>query len=300
MDEATTVTTAATSGRTSIRQWDHRIPHGQAILLALPLVVTVVGFVLYPLAKLVVDSLTAGDGLGNYVAVFTSGASRRALLTTLVISLLVTVVSVVLGAVLAWVIRTTRSRLGSALVWLAVLLPLWMGVVVKNYAISFLLARDGIVNSILIDLGVIDTPIEMIYTPFAVVVGMTFVMMSYATLSLLVTFMTVDLDLLHAARSMGASRPQVAWTIVLPIARRGILASAAIVFAISIGFYITPVLLGGTSTPFAANLIQNQIFMFFDYPQAAATSTVLLVVAAAMLFAAFARAGRDAVTRALT
>jgi mannopine transport system permease protein len=268
-----------------------------ALVLVAPLLAVLLGLVLYPLTKLIVGSLSEGGGLGNYAAVFESSAGRRSLLTTLVAGALVSFAAVVLGGTLAWHIRVTRRRTVKIALWLAVLVPFWMGTVVKNYSIVLLLSAEGPLNKFSEALG--GGSLSVLYTSTAVAIGMVYTMIPYAALCLYGVFATVDETLPLAARGMGASRLYAVRTVVLPLALPGIVAATALVFSISLGFYVTPVLLGGAQTPFLASFIGDYIFTFFDYPVASAASVILLVAAMATLVAALCALGRDRLARAV-
>lgn len=277
--------------------WNPVLGNGPALLLAGPLLIVLLGFVAYPLVKLTIDSLSTGEGIGNYAAVIESSAGRRALITTLVAAAIVSVAAVALGGLLAWYIRMTRHSSVRIVLWLAVLVPFWMGTVVKNYSIVILLSAEGPLNKLLEALGL--APLSLLYTTTAVGIGMVYTMIPYAAFSLYGVFLTIDETLLDAAKGMGASRLRVARTVVLPLALPGIVASAALVFAISLGFYVTPVLLGGAQTPFMASYIQDYIFTFFDYPVASAASVILLAVALVTLGLALRAVGRARLVRAV-
>jgi mannopine transport system permease protein len=278
-------------------RWSAILPNRWALLLVAPLLIVLLGFVVYPLVKLTVDSLTSGSGIGNYEAVFQSPAGRRALITTVLSSMLVSVIAVSLGGLLAWHIKIAKSTAVKAVLWLAVLAPFWMGTVVKNYAIVILLSAEGPLDKLLELLGL--APVSLLYTSTAVVLGMVYTMVPYATFSLYGVFLTIDESLLDAARGLGASRVRAITSVMLPLAMPGIVASGALVFAISLGFYVAPVLLGGAQAPFMASFIQDYIFTFFDYPIASAASVILLVVALITLGLALALVGRERLQRGL-
>jgi ABC-type spermidine/putrescine transport system permease subunit I len=276
--------------------WSAVLPNRWALLLVLPLLAMLLGFVVYPLAKLTIDSLTTGEGLGNYAAVLESPAGRRALITTLLSSVLVSAVAVALGGLLAWHIKVSKSTFVRAVLWLAVLAPFWMGTVVKNYSIVILLSSEGPLDKGLELLGL--APVSWLYTSTAVALGMVYTMVPYAAFSLYGVFLTIDRSLLDAARGLGASRARAISSVMLPLAMPGIVASGALVFAISLGFYVTPVLLGGAQAPFMASYIQDYIFTFYDYPIASAASVILLVVALLTLGLALVLVGRGRLQRA--
>jgi putative spermidine/putrescine transport system permease protein len=279
------------------RAWTSILGNRPALLLIAPLLVLLAIFVLYPLVKLGIDSLTTGNGIDNYAAVFESAAGRRALITTVLGSLLVAVLSVGIGGICAWYIRSTKSSVAKIVLWLAVLTPFWMGTVTKNYAIVLLVAENGALNQLLDAVGL--SGVNLLYTSTAVILGMVYTMVPYAAVSIYGALLTIDESLISAARSMGATRARIIRTIVLPLATPGIVASTALVFAISLGFYVTPVLLGGAQTPFMATFIQDRILTFFDYGVASAASVVLLVIAIVILALVVALVGRERLVRAI-
>lgn len=273
------------------------MPNRWALLLVAPLLAMLAGLVVYPLVKLGIDSLTSGRGIGNYEAVLQSSAGRRALIVTVAASALVSVVAVAFGGLLAWYIRVSRHRSVRALLWLAILAPFWMGTVVKNYAMVIVLSAEGPLDKLLELLGL--SPVSLLYTSTAVGIGMVYTMVPYAALSLYGVFLGIDESLLQAARGLGASRLRAIASVMLPLALPGIVAASALVFAISLGFYVTPVLLGGAQTPFMASFIQDYIFTFFDVPTASAASVLLLLIALVVLGSTLALVGRARLRRAL-
>jgi putative spermidine/putrescine transport system permease protein len=218
------------------------------------------------------------------------------MVTTFLSSAVVTAIAVAAGGMLAWYLRTVKRTAVKAVLWVAVLAPIWMGTVVKNYAIVLLVAKEGALNDLLGLFGI--GPVSILYTTTTVIIGMVYTMLPYAVFSLYAVLVSIDESLLKAAESMGASRIGALRTVVLPLAMPGILASSALVFAISIGFYITPVLLGGAQTPFMATVIDDNIFNYFNYPLAAAASVILLAVAVLTVGLALALVGRERLVRA--
>lgn len=284
-----------TDGRKRRKPWSASLPRSTAIMMVIPLIILVLLFVVYPLVKLIVDAFVQGDGgFSNFAAVFASAAIRNSMLNTLVMSVIVTALCLVLGGTLAWILATPQRPWVKGLVWAAILLPFWMGVIVKTYAWSVLLAKNGVINSFLISIGAIDQPLSLLYTPFAVILGMTYTMLPYAVLAMYPTISGFNRELINSARILGSSRTGAMLKIWLPNVMPGLIAAAAIVFAISIGFYITPVLLGGAQVPFMASVIGDDIFSFFNYPRAAASSVVLLVIALVVLLATLRSVGARA------
>jgi putative spermidine/putrescine transport system permease protein len=244
-------------------------------------------------------ALGAGDfTLKNFVGFARSGASVNALLTTVRISAIVTVFALSLGGIVAWELCMTSARWKRLLLWAAVLCPLWMGVVIKNYAFTIILQRHGIANDFLQRVGLTDHPLDLLYNSRAVTIGMLYTMLPFAVFPLYSTFVGIDPSLTLAAESLGASRPTAIVSVFLPLALPGFMAAGAIVFVVSVGFYVTPILLGGPQAPFLANRIDTYIHTNFNLPAAAAASVVLLVVAGAIIALAWRIVGFERIRRA--
>jgi putative spermidine/putrescine transport system permease protein len=262
------------------------LPRVPAVLLAAPLLVALALFVVYPLVRLVVASLGSPEGIRIYTEFFRSRANVRALSLTFAYSAVVTVLALIIGAALAWPLRVTHSRMVRLLFWTAVLVPGWMGVVIKNYAFLIILGKNGVLNTTLQALHLTDRPLDILYTPTAVVIGMLYTMLPYAVLPLYVTFLTIDTSLIAAAENLGASWLQAMMSIALPLARVGLLATGVLVFVIALGFYVTPVALGGARATFVATLIQDDLFFRFDDAGAATLGTILVVAVCVILVGA--------------
>lgn len=288
-------TNAAPSSR---RGWNPVASPLTGLLLASPLLVLLFLFLLIPIVMVLWRSL-AEDGLTAYVSFFTSSVSMGALERTLVSSALVTALATFLGGILAWRLRMTRSGLVRALIWIAILAPLWMGVIVKNYAFTILLGRGGPLNAICAWLFGIDD-VTLMYSQTAVILGIFYSMLPFAALPLYVTFRSIDVDLLSAAENLGASRLQAVTSVLLPLARPGLVATGVIVFVISIGFYITPVLLGGSKSPFLPSLIEQDLFQFFDEGAARTAAAVLLLLAMLIVGLAMKLLGARQLQKAIT
>jgi ABC-type spermidine/putrescine transport system permease subunit I len=281
------------------RPWSPTAGPWVGLALAAPLLLLLVVFVFYPLANVTMASMRPEDTFANYRTFLSDQTGIRVLVTTIRLSVVVTLLAVVLGGIIAWTLRTTTSRWTRVFLWLAVLVPFWMGVVIKNYAFTIVLGRRGIVNSVAqLFLGP-DADLRLLYTETAVVIGMLYSMLPYAVLPLFIAFLTIDLELPKAAQSLGASRLTALRSVVLPLAFPGILATASIVFVISIGFYITPILLGGPRSLFMATLISDEIFRLFNFPSAATAAVVLIVVAFAALIVAYRVVGGERLRRAM-
>jgi len=269
------------------------------LALAFPLIAMVGLFLIFPIIKLVQLAMGPPRGAGNFLSFFDLTVNLTVLRVTFVDSAIVAVISVALGGVIAWVMSsTTRPFVRMSLI-ATIFIPFWMGSVVKLYAFTVLLERLGVVNRLLLDLHLINAPLDLIYNQPAVIVGMVYQLLPYSVLPLFVVFRSIDTDLLKAAEGLGASRARAVRSIVLPLGLPGILASLTIVYVVGLGFFLTPVLLGGATSPFSASFMYDDIFQYFDFTSAAVSAVVLLVGALLVLVIASRLVGREQLRKVL-
>jgi putative spermidine/putrescine transport system permease protein len=289
----------ASAGGQGGRRWRPELSWRSGLGLIGPLAVMAGLFLVYPLIRLVIVAFGPPHGAGNFTSYFHEPANLTVLRITFVDSAIVAVVSVVLGAVIAWHVHATRHRTVRLLLVGALFVPFWMGSVVKLYSFTILLERYGLVNRALIDLHIIASPLSLIYNQFAVVIGMVYQLLPYAVLPLLVVFSTIDDDLLRAAQGLGASRTRAIASVVIPLGLPGIVASATIVYVVGVGFFLTPVLLGGATSPFAASFMYDDIFSYYDFTSATVSALVLVAGAGIILFIVSRLVGRNQIQRVL-
>ena len=172
-------------------------------------------------------------------------------------------------------------------------LPLLMGTVVKNYALLIILQRRGILNSLLVGTGLVAQPLQLLYNEAAVVIGILYTLLPFAVVPIFAALLTVDFDMVRAAESMGASRLTAIRSIVLPIVRPVMIGTGMLIFVVSTGFYVVPVVLGGATSPFIATLIQNDMEQFFDMKSAAIAAIVLVVLSLVAVVGTLAIIGTD-------
>lgn len=287
------------SRRGKKRPWRPGLKTWQGLLMLTPFVVLVALFVVYPFIRLMMIATGEPDGLGNLVSFIKDGTNLRVMRTTFLIAGIVTVLSVAFGSLIAWSLKTSRSKWMKTALFAAILLPFWMGSVIKLYAWTVMLQSFGVINRFLMWAGIIDSPLHLLYNQFAVIVGMTYQMLPYSVLPLAVAFSTIDLDLLRAAQSLGASRMQAIRSVVIPLAIPGVLATVTLVYVISIGFFLTPVVLGGFTAPFSASLISQDIFDFFDLTGAAVTSVWLLAGGLLIVLIGYLLVGKERLRKAM-
>jgi putative spermidine/putrescine transport system permease protein len=284
----------------ALKAWQPEPSALTGLLLAAPFIVLIAVFVVYPFVRLVQTAFGPPAGLGNLGTYLANGGNLYALRTTFLDAAIVTGLSFGLGALLAWSLRTTGSRLMRLLLLSAVFVPFWMGSVVKIYAFTVLLGRVGVINTFLMNVGIISEPLPLLYTQPAVVLGMVYQMLPYAVLPMFVAYSSIDMDLILAAESAGATRAQALLQIVLPLAAPGILATLIVNYVIAIGFFLTPVLLGGATAPFTASVIQQDLNTYSDLKDASIGGLLLLVGGIAAITLGYFLVGKERLRRAIS
>jgi len=200
------------------------------------------------------------------------------------LSLTTTVLALALGFPTAYFIATRPER--SRGLWLfLVTIPFWTNLLIRTFAIQEVIRNEGIVNTILLGAGVIERPIQMLFTDFAIMLGMLYVYLPLMVLPLYASMEKLDFRMVEAGYDLYATRFQVLRRIVLPLVQPGIIAGSILVFIPSLGAYVTPRVLGGGRNMMIANLIELQFGQGRNWPLGAALSlTLLIIVMVALLF----------------
>ncbi len=168
---------------------------------------------------------------------------------------------------------TTRSIL-----LLLIVLPFWISFLLRVYAWMGLMNNHGVINNTLMWLGVTDQPIQIMFTDFAVFVGLAYSYLPFMVLPLYASLERMDLDLVEAAQDLGASRTQAFWDITWPLARPGVIAGCMLVFIPAMGEYVIPYLLGGPESLLIGRVLFDEFFVNRDWPLASSVAIVLLLI----------------------
>ncbi len=257
----------------------------QASFLTMPAVVILAVTYFYPLLHVLSTSVTEPRlGFGNYTGLLADTGAQRIIWTTIRISLTATFVSVVLGYVVAYamVFGSQRRRI---VMFACVMVPFWISILVRTFAWILLLRTEGLVNNLLIALGLITDPIDMLYSEFAVLVGTVHYMIPIAVLTLYGQMVGIDRRLVTAARGLGAGPFFAFRTVFLPLSLPGIVAAVVLIFINGIGYFIIPALLGGGKTLMLAEYIGLLITTTVNWGLGTALATVLVLIVLALLFA---------------
>ncbi|RWQ46125.1 ABC transporter permease subunit [Mesorhizobium sp.] len=236
-----------------------------------------------PIVRLFLISLNApAFSVANYLAFFGQSANVRVLLQTIEISVVVTAICVVIGYPTAYIIVAASKRVRMVLVVL-VLIPYLTSLLARTYAWIIILGDNGLVNKLLLDIGLISTPIPLLYTRWSMYVGMVHVMLPLMILPLVSVMLGIDKSLTAAAPSMGARPFDVFWRVFFPLSLPGVRSGALLVFILCLGFYITPAALGGLGDAMLSTFIAAQVKSTFNVEQIASSAFVLLAIAGVLL-----------------
>jgi ABC-type spermidine/putrescine transport system permease subunit I len=261
-----------------------RLPSGYG-LLALPLLVAMVVLFIWPIAEIFWTSIYRdGFTLEHYRRALTDDLYLRVLWTTVRISVLTTAVCLLIGYPFAYAMARASSGVQAFLLGV-VTLSFLISLLVKNYAWTLLLQDRGLINVWLMDAGLISRPLPLMYNAFGVILAMTHTLLPFMILPVYSVLVRLDKRLESASSSLGAGRLRTFVSVVLPLSMPGIGAGSFLVFVSSLGFFVTPALLGSRREMMLSNLIDNQIRTALNWPFGATLAMVLLVVAAAIYIA---------------
>jgi ABC-type spermidine/putrescine transport system permease subunit I len=196
---------------------------------------------------------------------------------TNLIALIVTLTVLLMAYPIAYALAYS-NKLFFTLIIISVIVPYFTSVVVRTYSWMVILGRNGILNQLLLNWGIIDQPLELMYNRMGVIIGMAYVLLPYLVLTLFSAMKGIDYNLIRAAQSMGASGTYTFLKVFLPLSMPGLISGCLIVFILAIGFFITPALMGGSEDVMIAMLIQREIELNLNWPVAAMLSLALLAV----------------------
>jgi len=271
-------------------------PRGsRAFWLIAPALLLIGVFLVLPYLNIVLMSLRppavgapygAGFTLANYARALTDPYLLGVLGDTLLLGLTVTPICLLLGYPVAYHLARTRSRFAGVL-YVLVLSPLLVGVVVRSFGWLILLSGNGVINRLLLDLGLVETGLALMNNRFGVTLALVHVFLPFMILPLVGVIQSIDPSLEQAARSLGASRLKVFRRVVLPLSWPGIQAGTILVFVLALSAYVTPVMLGGAQVKTMSVLVVQNLVDNFQWPAGAAQALLLTAcgVAAVALYA---------------
>ncbi len=252
---------------------------------AVPFLLWTVVFVAVPLLYILCMSFLKRAQTWGVVAEFSLDSYARMFTPTYLkvyaqsmwLAVLTTLFTLLIGYPFSYFVSRLPERRRS-LVLLLVVVPFWTNSLVRIYGWMILLRSQGVINTLLIALGVIDTPLKLLYNFGAVLVGMIYALLPFMILSTYSAIEKLDPSLVEAARDLGAGRWRAFWTVTVPMTRAGIMAGCVLVFIPSVGLFFISDLLGGAKTMLLGNLIKNELLTARDWPMGAALSVVMMVM----------------------
>lgn len=253
--------------------------------LLAPAFLLLAGLFIWPVLQLIGESVRSPDGPWvHYARLVEISTYYRVMLRTLFISLGTALICFLVGYPLAYKL-TIASPGTKALILVCIFVPFWTNLLVRSYGWIIILNPQGLLNSTLLSLGLIPAPLNLVYNTTGVLIGMCQIMLPYMILPLYAVMSRIDPSITSAARSLGA-RPLAAFLrVYFPLTLPGAMAGTLLVFTISLGFFVIPAILGGTSGLMLAQLIEFNINHVLNWGMAAALSTSLLAVTLVLYWA---------------
>ena len=215
--------------------------------------------------------------LDNFLFLLNDKLYAITYLRSILMAAAATVLCLLLGFPMAYGIARSRPAARSFLL-LLIVLPFWISFLLRVYAWMGLMNNSGVINNVLLWLGLIDQPLQIMYTDFAIFVGLTYSYLPFMILPLYATLERMDLDLVDAALDLGASRTEAFWDITWPLARAGVIAGCLLVFIPAMGEYVIPLLLGGPESMMIGRVLFDEFYFNRDWPLASAVAVMLLLI----------------------
>lgn len=265
----------------------------QGLLLISPLLLVLAGFFLVPVLMLLPTSVSVyepGTGLvkgawtlANYTQIVTDDYYREVVWRTLGLGFSVTLICLLLGYPLAYLIARGPERWRVPLI-LLVIFPMLLNLVVRSFGWIALLANRGLINNLLMQLGLIGAPVKLLFNFIGLFIGLTHIYLPFMVLMLVAAIRNVPRDVESAAATLGSSRAHVFMAVTLPLSAPGILAGSILVFVLTISALVTPRMLGGPTYQVMATLIYDEYMQLLDWPSGSALSFALTFMAVAIIW----------------
>tara|TARA_Y100001933_G_scaffold7576_1_gene6892 strand:+ start:1845 stop:2696 length:852 start_codon:yes stop_codon:yes gene_type:complete len=225
---------------------------------------------------------TIGFYLDNYEKILTDGITLKIFFQTVELSLMITLFCLLLGYPVAMLMRRVGPK---ARLWILLLVvsPLLTSIIVRNVAWVLILGRSGMINDLLISWGLISKPLPLMYNTFGVVLAVVHVYLSFMVLPLFAALSSINNSLEEAAASLGAKPLSIFLNVTLPLSLPGIMAGCTLVFILSMGVYLTPVIMGGNFVVTLPMLIEDAVRNRYNWPEASAMALLLLIAIGIMI-----------------
>ncbi len=228
----------------------------------------------------------SGFTLDNYAAFFTEPIYWLTFVRTAGYSILVTFIVLLIALPVAFYITKVVNLKLSRFLLVFILVPFWVSELIRVYGWMILLRESGVINHILVSIGILNKPVEMLYHDSTMIIGLVYTSMVFMIVPLLGVMDSLDNSLIEAAYDLGAKKTTIWRTIIIPYCMPGIMSGSIIVFMLVLGSYLTPNLLGGKNSIWFTEQIYNQMIIYFNWNQGAAFGFLLLVLSSSIIWLA--------------
>jgi putative spermidine/putrescine transport system permease protein len=284
---------AADAGRVTRRF----VPGSRLAWLLVPAVLLMVVAFLWPVGWLLSRAFTQPQpGFGNFVQLWQRPGYLQVIWNTIFISAMATPICILLGFPVAHAMTYGSARVRRWLIFI-VLVPFWTSLLVRTFATVILLQRNGPINNLLAGIGLISEPLQLTYNMTGLLAGAVQVLLPFVIFPLHAAMLRIDPTLMQAALTLGARPIPAFLRVYLPLTFPGLMTGATLVFISTLGYYVTPAMLGGPRQTMIAQLIQDQIAQFGNWGIAGALALVLIAISGLLLFALHKLVGLRAVAR---
>ena len=268
-------------------------------LLLVPVLLWLVLLIVLPHIDLLLSSFKFENddeimvwSFNNYLAFFEDKIYWLTFVKTALYSIGVTVLAFVITFPVAFYLSKVVAKKYGSFMTLLLLIPIWVGELVTIYGWMILLSDNGVINNFLINSGIIDTPIELLYTDFSMTIGLVYMSMLFMIIPMMSALDSLDDSLIEAASDLGASKFTIFRRIIIPYSMPGIASGSIIVFMLVIGDYVAPNLLGGKSSLWFTEQIYNEFLSTFNWNEGAAFGFLLLLLSSTIIWAALRLSGQ--------
>jgi len=246
--------------------------------LFVPSLTLIIFFLIYPLMSIILPTFVSNGAISleKYLDFFKDDYFRRVFVRTIRIALLAAVYCAVLGVPVAYYISRTSKKVRGLLIACSVF-PLLTNSVVRSFAWMTILGRNGVINKALIALNIVDQPLQLLYTEFAILIGSIYLFLPLMVVSLVGVMENIEGELMEAAESLGAGRLKAFFKVVFPLSLPGLIVGAVLVFTGTLTAYTTPQLLGGNKNMVLATLIYQRTLSLNDWNSAAVIATIMIL-----------------------
>lgn len=268
-------------------------------LLVVPVLIWLIFMIVIPHAELLISSFQIEDDMGNmvfsfdnYIEFFSQKIYWLTFVKTAAYSILVTLLAFIVAFPIAFYLTKVTSKKNASFLILLLLIPLWVGELVTVYGWMVLLGDHGVINHFLITMGIINEPINMLYTDFSMIIGLLYMSVLFMVIPVMSSLHSLDDSLIEAACDLGASKWVIFTRIIIPYSMPGITSGAIIVFMLVIGDYLAPNLLGGKHSLWFTEQIYNNFLTTFNWNEGAAFGFLLLMLSSGVIWLALKLSGQ--------